>query len=1475
MEVKFYCFCEKDKGIKGIKEVYCNNCFKNSFFFNLLKRSVNSEIRNFDPKSKEIVELVEGKFMLKYSSYFKGSFGIIFSQELFHIYKENRLEVRQRGKSFFKVQQNFYRFLFTERISLLMTELYHPGTNEKPDMLGITKTLFEKFPQEFPSLEHLNCFVMKLNRELSKVYSVFGAQMKKDTEKEIPNKEVLQSGKIEMSNIDMIDLILNLQEMYIEEVKEIADKVDDKDDVEDDKDDGKSGKDDGKDDKVEDDEDDSNYNDLGAMSEEDEESPSNRENNSIDDQLQISLDDFLSNCDWKTPCKENNTDINFTLNGLNFTNTTPIFKPTNTDTTSISNKRRIDDKPQKSKKRLKFPRARIQKLQFDEITKKKITKVFQFMGLNCDDFPNHIKHVKEKYNLFFQSFIKLIFKGDVQLFCESLLSSTPIVVDHIEKIFENFSLDVKKTKLTIVEARKLEQKEKKEKQNGIIKELAVVNVSERNKDIIFLIIRKYLPEISKYLLLSKARLVRMNSFQFEPFPKILLEKDFILDKTVLEIFIREAASVQIITSSSFSLMLKPVNNQYNVTTQLELLEKNKSAYNFDRSLETEKYKNDINQMINLKEVLEEPTKLILLQTNFTILSLSEYTKQEGKYNIGFECFLDEEGIMKNRSEGNYFFKFEYTMQTFIDEFKHDEPATIREKKDFEFLKNYTLTRKDFDNSAWKDKWDNVFFAGIVNRQLTKHLVNVVGIPLLIDTTNLSDRTLLVVSRDKIEHIARFDVKNLTSRIGILGLDYEMNRIEFKENSFINYYIPEGIQIHPENLSKDSIVYVHLRASKLGKQIKTNFEEKLSNYLPDIKIVDTIHKQVVMKERNGQIKLKNGKACYRKALDEEKANSLSHIIVFQKDQIKFINDLVEKNKITLLLHDSIDFDKLRQEHYPQQENQLERNLLNFSRINREQQIEVLNRLVKSIRTDENEIFCRITHPLFFLIDIFKKIYPFFKPEYKVNKVLRVIFQDHADHTKNSCGVRNENIILCFDGSRMTDKAKEICNKYQNWGSFLVPDKKECTEKIGFLKGILFADAVSFPISFEDKVIYFVWGKTTGDNKDQLAQINKWRKHRRCPNCNKDYHNCNTNREFFSFADFCKCERNTLATCLKIFLDALNQGKSWEEAAFIASEDGYMGAPSHMVVGFFYRLRQIYKNNSREDIEKHTLSLLNDVLQITDILHDGFGVSGLFCRSFLNNSWLDKEKFDEFCILLIGKSISDFMGGHFRKLLMNCDLFLEKIVVDGNINLDSYCVADSLGEIQTQLMKMIFYSWREIYFFSYQSSLQSIDHFQFYFHTLLFSLSASLQKLPDSFNIRKTYTHGIFHYPDLWTITDLVNGCSESGENVNYRMTVAARLSSHYSQNIFKKFKVSEQYSFHKQEEEKKKSKIEKLQNELKKFAAKHTFQEIELEFPVDDEDFNAFYNLAKNYEDKGFYTCEQVGEKYIFKTTVSQKINEDI
>ena len=117
------------------------------------------------------------------------------------------------------------------------------------------------------------------------------------------------------------------------------------------------------------------------------------------------------------------------------------------------------------------------------------------MGLGCDKFPNQVRNLKEKYNIFFQSFINLIFKGDVELFCEALLTSTPVVVDHIEKIFENFSLDVKKTKLTIVEARKLEQEKKKEIQNKIIKDLNTVNVSERNKDNILRIVKKNLPEI--------------------------------------------------------------------------------------------------------------------------------------------------------------------------------------------------------------------------------------------------------------------------------------------------------------------------------------------------------------------------------------------------------------------------------------------------------------------------------------------------------------------------------------------------------------------------------------------------------------------------------------------------------------------------------------------------------------------------------------------------------------------------------------------------------------------------------------------------------------------------------------------------------------------------------------------------------------------------------------------------------------------
>eukprot|EP01091_Cochliopodium_minus_P018963 TRINITY_DN782_c0_g1_i10.p1 TRINITY_DN782_c0_g1~~TRINITY_DN782_c0_g1_i10.p1 ORF type:complete len:851 (+),score=189.51 TRINITY_DN782_c0_g1_i10:280-2832(+) len=844
----------------------------------------------------------------------------------------------------------------------------------------------------------------------------------------------------------------------------------------------------------------------------------------------------------------------------------------------------------------------------------------------CDKSPNEVSHIKTKYYSFFNNLINLLFKKDVQLFCEALLSSTPVVVDHVKNIFETFSLEQKKT-MTIIESRKLEKQKKRDKQNSLIRDLIPIHTSEANKDKILQVIKYHFPETRPYLLMTKARCKRLEEMQCEAFPKVLLDTELIEDSSILQLFIELAPSVQTITSSSFSTMLKQHNKQYEITKQLILLNKINNSYKFDCGLEREEFLENIDNMILVKKLIKEPSTLILTQTNLTIFSVSDYTKQS-QYNIGFECFLNDDGIMKTRYECDYFFKFKHTMQNFCDEFGHDE-LPIREKKDFEFLKNYTLSHKDFDNGTWKEKWDNIFFVGTINRQLEKYLVTFLQIP-IIDASNLSQRTLLIVSREKIDFIAKYQTKNLTSRIEIVGLHDKENKIELRKDYFINYFVPEGIQIHPENLSKDSIVYIHIRTSKMGSQIKYNFQTKLKQYLPDITIVESIHNKEELKDKEGRvITTKKGVIRYKSVLVEEKVKQLSHIVVFQKDQIKFISDMVEKYKITLILNESIDFEKLRQIHYPQQEIQLERNFLNFSQINRDQQIEVLDRLVKSIRMDEKEIFCRITHPIFELIDILKKIFPYLKKDIlDNNKVIRIGFIDHADHAKNQVQVRNENIAIYYDKSLMEEGAKAICNKYHNWGAFLSPDKKDCIEKIGFLKGSFFADVVSFPVSHKDKLIYFFWGKTTGDNKDQLAQINKWRKHKRCPNCNKDYHTNNTNKKFFSFADFCKCERNTIATCLKIFLDALNSGKSWQEAAFIASEDGYMGAPSHMVVGFFYRLFQIYhKSNSRKEIEEYTLSLLNDVLQIADILHDGFGVSGLLCRSFEAHSWLDKEKFED--------------------------------------------------------------------------------------------------------------------------------------------------------------------------------------------------------------------------------------------------------
>ncbi len=188
-----------------------------------------------------------------------------------------------------------------------------------------------------------------------------------------------------------------------------------------------------------------------------------------------------------------------------------------------------------------------------------------------------------------------------------------------------------------------------------------------------------------------------------------------------------------------------------------------------------------------------------------------------------------------------------------------------------------------------------------------------------------------------------------------------------------------------------------------------------------------------------------------------------------------------------------------------------------------------------------------------------------------------------------------------------------------------------------------------------------------------------------------------------------------------------------------------------------------------------------------------------------------------------------------------------------------------------------AWREVFWFSYQSSFQEDPYFQFYYQTTLFHFSTLLQKLPQSMKIRKTYVHGIFHYPDLWIVTDLVNNCSENGEHVNYRIARSANISNHCTPSIFKTFMENEKREIDKNDDLKKKSKIKLIQNELKYFITqrKYEFKDLELSFVKDDQDFNQFLSLVQKRFENSFFTCETNENSIIYKTNVSQYLNQKI
>lgn len=81
-----------------------------------------------------------------------------------------------------------------------------------------------------------------------------------------------------------------------------------------------------------------------------------------------------------------------------------------------------------------------------------------------------------------------------------------------------------------------------------------------------------------------------------------------------------------------------------------------------------------------------------------------------------------------------------------------------------------------------------------------------------------------------------------------------------------------------------------------------------------------------------------------------------------------------------------------------------------------------------------------------------------------------------------------------------------------------------------------------------------------------------------------------------------------------------------------------------------MKEIFSDIQEKELLEIIFGILDNVLILTDILHDGQGTSRLLFSSFVENQWLDKDVFEKKCLLLAYRNSSSFQGKNFRKLLM---------------------------------------------------------------------------------------------------------------------------------------------------------------------------------------------------------------------------------
>ena len=384
----------------------------------------------------------------------------------------------------------------------------------------------------------------------------------------------------------------------------------------------------------------------------------------------------------------------------------------------------------------------------------------------------------------------------------------------------------------------------------------------------------------------------------------------------------------------------------------------------------------------------------------------------------------------------------------------------------------------------------------------------------------------------------------------------------------------------------------------------------------------------------------------------------------------------------------------------------------------------------------------------------------------------------------------------------------------------------------LKGQFEFDICVSNFTFENNTFCFYLAEESADNGDSAKITHKTSQLCHCPACTIPSKKYVTNLEFFSYHILLQYKRVNSFTCLKIFLDALKEGKTWNNAQEEARKLGYIDSPSPRIISYIQRALLYFKSCDYKQVIEFALQAYSKLLSKIDILHNSMGHQKELLEALVQNNWYDQSQFDRISQDQVGVNRIKFQGRDVRKFILYFENWRS--------------AKNNLLVEQSDLLETYHIRYREIYWIFYQSSgLQSQKEFQVYFEFAVFDLFTILQKFPDQFKIRSIYSHGHFHMTGDYSQTTLVGGCTEQGEQVNSRFKPITKICSNDIQNAFLHFFEKESINTEKFE------KIENIQSELKKFIKETNYQfaDFELEFPSDNRDCLAFLEILENrYQD---------------------------